>query len=96
MTLTKCDNAIGTCLQGSIEAAYGDLVDILGEPHSTDHVDSNVRAEWFFRFHDGEIVTVYDWKESCPIEDVTHWNIGGNNSVVVGRMREIIAGEATQ
>lgn len=67
----------GTYLQDSINTTYAKLVSIFGQPTDTD-IDGKVQAEWALVI-DGEICTIYDWKEDQPVEKVTDWHIGGKS-----------------
>jgi hypothetical protein len=67
--------AWGTSLQGYVETAYHNLVEAFGEP---DPGGDKVRVEWTLRFGP-TIVTIYDWKTTGPIEQVTRWNVGGSS-----------------
>jgi len=61
----KVDNnadASGTYLQGKMELKYTDLVRLFGEPVTT--ADDKVSVEWTFANEDGDVVTLYDWKNS--------------------------------
>ena len=55
------------------------------EVHVLVHIDGKVRAEWKL---EGEInglrvvATIYDWKESKPLNDVIKWHIGDTTKLV--------------
>jgi len=95
MFSTHNDEAIdinGTCLQGYMKAEYGDIVAAFGKPEYWG--GPKVQWEWKVVFEDGEIATIYDWKNywiSKP-EEVNEWHIGGHNPVVVKRIIDIIGG----
>lgn len=86
----------GTCLQGEINCAYSDLVDLFGKPYDGDGY--KVDAEWVIRFDDGQIATIYNWKngvnylgnEGTPTEQITDWHIGGDERGVVNRIRILL------
>ena len=73
----------GTCLQGTIDASYEDLVNMFGEPTKGDNY--KVDAEWYVKFSDGTIASVYNWKdgknyngdEGTETEQIRDWHIGG-------------------
>lgn len=73
----------GTCLQGNIDASYEDLVDLFGQPTNGDNY--KVDAEWYIKFSDGTIASIYNWKdgknyngdEGMETEQIRDWHIGG-------------------
>lgn len=76
------DVVAGTFLQGHVYASYYELVRAFGQPLRGE--GSKTRAEWSLVFtlpdEDAEefvVATIYDWKQSDPVEDVSRWNIGG-------------------
>jgi ketosteroid isomerase-like protein len=100
--LSKDDNhscVSGTHLQGEIDVSYADLVRAFGEP--TDDGDSyKIDAEWILIFEDGEVATIYNYKdgvnyngynEGMPTGLIRDWHIGGFNRVVVDRIQEILS-----
>lgn len=85
MKLAKHDDSVnvgGTSYRGNLTARYFDLVHCFGEPNLEESGDGKVRAEWDLEFEDEDgnliVATIYDWKESKPIEEVTDWHIGGH------------------
>lgn len=61
----KLDNyadPIGTSLKNYVEASYEDLEYLFGTPTISD--DYKVSGEWVFTSEDGDVVTLYDWKET--------------------------------
>lgn len=92
------DFAGGTCLQGHVTTTYEKLVRCFGEPTGSGD-EYKVQAEWYLRFADGTVATIYDWKEGdnyCgkgegkPAEKVTDWHIGGHNDKAVKHVREFL------
>ena len=78
----KFSDVNGTSLKGYLNAQYGILVTVFGEPHHT-NLDGKVQVEWELEFEDGTIATIYDWKEYQPVEYVTEWHIGGHEKRAV-------------
>jgi hypothetical protein len=86
--IVKSDNIGGTHLHGHINHSYADLVRVLGEPHQTftPETGDKVDVEWGFKFPDGSVFTVYNWKdgkaycgeEGEEVEDITDWHIGAH------------------
>ena len=80
----------GTWLQGHVYCSYETLVSLFGEP-SERYDDYKCDAQWNIEFEDGEVATIYNWKnginycgvnEGIPTEKITEWNIGGNTHKV--------------
>ena len=77
-------------LRGIIMVSYATLVTLLGEPEDGDGDGS--RAEWYLEFEDGTFATIYDWRETRPIEEVACWHVGGEvNSPVLAMVAEALA-----
>ena len=80
----------GTWLQGHVYCSYETLVSLFGEP--SDHYDDyKCDAQWDVELEDGEVATIYNWKnginycgvkDGIPTEKITEWNIGGNTHKV--------------
>jgi hypothetical protein len=79
----------GTCLQGYVDCSYNDLVALFGEPLGGDGY--KVQAEWNLEFEDGEVATIYDWKEELPPQRVRDWHVGGRHKIAAARVNQIIA-----
>ncbi len=79
---------IGTGGRGSIKTTFNQLCDRFGLPHdctkdgeSWYSGDGKVRYEWAFKSLDGRtIVTIYDYKEKRPVEEIKEWRIGGKGN----------------
>ena len=80
-TSLKCKN---------VKASYRQLVDLFGEPEQINADHS--RVEWRVRFSDDEILCIYDWNDSRPVEEVTEWNVSGHNFMAAARIYDILAG----
>ena len=83
-------NTNGTHLIDTIDLPYGEIEQAFGKPATGDF--DKVQAEWVIQFEDGEVATIYDWKESCPYWSVTDWHIGGRNAIAVERVINILKG----
>jgi hypothetical protein len=83
----------GTHLQGYVDAKYAELVSLFGKP--TDGDGYKVDAEWVLRFEDGEVATIYNYKngknycgdEGLAVEQIGNWHIGGNRKSVVDKVQ---------
>lgn len=76
--------------QEGVKATYARLVELFGEPERIDTDHS--RVQWPVEFSDGEIMVIYDWNEDVPVEDVTHWNVGGHSYNGPSRIYDILQG----
>lgn len=86
-------NIHNTSRKLTINASYDRLVSLFGEPEWSQDDDNPVQAHWAIDFSDGEVLTIYDWKESQPVEGVTQWNVGGHNMMAASRIYNILAGK---
>mgnify|MGYP003352991921 FL=1 len=76
-----------TSLCGYITTTYADLVEAFGSPLPG---GDKTNSEWIIKFADGEVATIYDWKEPVtPVYDY-NWHIGGNKGEVVKRIAVIL------
>jgi hypothetical protein len=55
----------------TVSATYDQLVAILG-PHNCDGDSDKVTTEWTVKGPNGEVLTIYDWKETS-VHDVRGW-----------------------
>lgn len=82
---------------GEIETTYGKLLHSFGEPHPSDGY--KVDAEWTLQFDDGQVATIYNWKNGhnylgengTSVENITDWYMGGRDEIVVRRVKQILA-----
>jgi hypothetical protein len=82
-----------TGLVGYVNTTYADLVEAFGQPLSG---GDKTNSEWIIKFSDGEVATIYDWKEpSTPVYDYD-WHIGGNKAEVVKRVAAILGAGANR
>lgn len=74
----------GSSFDGYLLMPYEHLVSRLGEPH--DRIkegpwksgDNKVRVEWAFksRHRKPTVITIYEYKEIVPVEEVQVWHVG--------------------
>lgn len=101
MRKTDSDNRFGTSYRGRFIMPYELLIHALGSPHwsymdDDNAVEDKVDVEWVFKFDDGDIVTIYNWKngkaylgeEGLHPEEITEWHVGGHDNTVVYRLSE--------
>ena len=84
----------GTSLQGYIGVSYNTLRAKLGS-ELKNCGDGKVRAEWELEGEiDGSrvVATIYDWKESKPLNDVIKWHIGGHDNKCISLIKQIFVG----
>ena len=72
-----------TGLVGYVNTTYDDLVNKFGEPMAG---GDKTTCEWIIKFADGEVATIYDWKERSTPKYDYDWHIGGNKAAVVQRV----------
>lgn len=78
-----------TSLLDYVNTTYARLYEVFGKPISGSG-DGKVNSEWIIKFADGQVATIYDWKEEeTPVYEYD-WHIGGNNRVVVDRIRALV------
>jgi len=90
-------NVTGTHLLTTINLPFHKIAATLGDPiRFKPEDDDKIRVEWDIKFQDGEVATIYDWKEykRAP-EDVTDWHIGGRSFEVVQRVYDILKHKET-
>lgn len=89
--------ATGTSFHSStIKATVTDLTAILGEPVYYDNDGSDkVNFEWNMETDNGDIFTVYDWKEYRKIDndEPIFWHIGGMNNAITEQAKAEIENE---
>ena len=82
-------HAGGTSFHDTVlTASVNDIVAILGEPTIEDNTGQDkVNFEWICETENGDVFTIYDWKEYRPIsrEETIEWHIGGMNRRVTER-----------
>lgn len=61
---------------GYITTDYSTLVRVFGTPTITGSRDGKFQVEWVI-FIENILYTIYDYKETQPVADITEWHIGG-------------------
>ncbi len=74
--------------QTVIKATIEELTKVLGEPE-TGGIEDKVTHEWTAETEDGDVFTVYDWKEYREFEpgEKIEWHIGGKSWTVTEQAR---------
>lgn len=83
----------GTHLVGYVETTFEDIVKTFGQPHYWESGDGKTTAEWGFKFHDGTIATIYDWKEEETPLGKYDWHIGGRTDYAVVLVKLALLGK---
>jgi len=86
----------GTSFHGDVfNASVSDLRKILGITFSeTNDGEDKVNFEWVMENEEGEVFTVYDWKEGRVLDEdeLIEWHIGGHSSFATDLAVNEIAG----
>jgi hypothetical protein len=89
-------SANGTSFHDDVfNASVADLRKILGEPNFEENTgEDKVNFDWTMETEDGEVFTVYDWKEYRTLDEheIIEWHIGGRSGIVTGKALNEIAG----
>jgi hypothetical protein len=75
----------GTSFHGNtILASLNELTKLLGSPHQTNPPYDKVQHEWNLETNEGEVYTVYDWKEYRHYDQTqsVEWHIGSHTKHV--------------
>ena len=73
---------VGTGLRGYIKTKFDDITGALGEPEYLPE-DDKVPVRWSIEFVDGQIATIYVYKEEDVPKEEHIWHIGGKRKVNV-------------
>lgn len=90
-------NINGTSLEGYVSADYKTICKVFGEPTESDGYKTD--AEWMIQFSDGQVATIYNWKDGknycgangLNVEDIKEWHIGGRSNEVVSRIQNLLS-----
>jgi hypothetical protein len=72
----------GTSFHGVvIRATVDQLAKAFGEPYDNNSGDDKVNFEWDMETDEGEVFTIYDWKEYRPLQrdEYVTWHIGAKS-----------------
>jgi hypothetical protein len=94
MLVSTSKNANGTSFHNStVTATVNDLIFIIGEPTYDDNTGQDkVNIEWVLEDENGNVVTIYDWKEYRKIgmDEKIVWHIGGMSKEITNNAKEEI------
>ena len=83
--------SIGTTFQGYVLATFEQITEIFGEPDTPEWEDGKTTTEWTLKFEDGPVFTIYDYcKAGCRDGSTFSWHIGGFESAVADRVRDLV------
>lgn len=89
---TATSKQLGTGRNGTLQATYGQLVAILGEPTrpTAEDSDGKVQARWGAHHSLGN-VAVWDYKQDVPPEQVREWSLYASGPAVETALRTAVA-----
>ena len=85
-------SANGTSFHNTtIKTTVNELTRVLGEPSYTgDFSEDKVTVEWICERENGDIITIYDWKEyrSLGKDEVIEFHLGGHSQLITFNGKE--------
>ena len=90
----------GTSFHNStITATVNELIAAIGEPqYQSNDGQDKVNFEWDCETEDGDVFTIYDWKEYRPLDEneVIEWHVGGHSGKVTDQAVQEMTDELTK
>jgi hypothetical protein len=84
-------SADGTSFHGTtIRTTVNKIAEAIGEPQYEDNTGSDkTNFDWLCETEDGEVFTIYDWKEYRSIhgEELVDFHIGGYDKIVTEKAK---------
>ena len=84
----------GTSFKGqTINCSVNFLKELIGEPQYSENTGTDkTNYEWTCETEDGDVFSIYDWKEGRPIEDneEIEWHIGAKNGAIANKAKAAI------
>jgi hypothetical protein len=77
----------------TVRASVNELIKIIGEPTYEDNTgEDKVNIEWVLEDDNGNVVTIYDWKQYRKIgyDEKIEWHIGGMGKDITDNTKEEI------
>jgi hypothetical protein len=76
----------------TLESSVKDLTNVLGEPYDNNTGDDKVNFEWEMETDNGDVFTVYDWKEYRVLNksEIITFHIGGKNEEITKQAKNEI------
>jgi hypothetical protein len=76
----------GTSFRGfTIRATVNQLISAFGDPTIVDNTgEDKTNYEWDMETNEGEVFTIYDWKEYRPLgkDEFVTWHIGARGTII--------------
>ena len=71
----------------TISATVNQLTAAFGEPYNSNTGEDKVNFVWDMETEDGEVFTIYDWKEyrKLGLDETIEWHIGGYSREITER-----------
>jgi hypothetical protein len=86
-------DVVGTSFYNvTLESSVKDLTNVLGEPYDNNTGDDKVNFEWEMETDNGDVFTVYDWKEYRVLNksEIITFHIGGKNEEITKQAKNEI------
>jgi hypothetical protein len=94
MLKSTSKEANGTSFHNStVRASVNELIKVIGEPtYVVNDGEDKVNIEWELEDDNGNVITIYDWKEYRKIgyDEKINWHIGGKNKDITDNAKEEI------
>jgi hypothetical protein len=94
MLKSTSKEANGTSFHNStVRASVNELIEVVGKPTYEDNTGQDkVNIEWVLEDDNGNVITIYDWKEghSLSYDEKINWHIGGKNKDITDNAKEEI------
>ena len=94
MLVNTSRSANGTSFHNStVTATVNELISVIGKPVYDDNTgEDKVNIEWELEDEEGNVVTIYDWKEYRKIgmDEKIEWHIGGMSKMITYNAKEEI------
>jgi hypothetical protein len=94
MLKSTSKEANGTSFHNStVRASVNELIEVVGKPTYENNIGQDkVNIEWVLEDDNGNVITIYDWKEYRKIgyDEKIVWHIGGKNKDITDNAKEEI------
>lgn len=82
--------------KGTLLTDYETIKKVFGEPNTDFECGHQTDAHWTIQFLDGQVGTIYNWKngknycDAYELEDIPEWEVGGKTSEVYERINKML------
>jgi hypothetical protein len=94
MLKSTSKEANGTSFHNStVRASVNELIEVVGKPTYENNIGQDkVNIEWVLEDDNGNVITIYDWKEYRKIgyDEKINWHIGGMEKDITDNAKEEI------